>query len=159
MLTMSRLDQELLAMRHPLRISLLVAAALLCAQAGASAQENLRQAIAYAQAVEMSAGVCAADTLEDAVACARDRCVDGGGTLEACEVMAACYPGGWSVDVFVQIAEGPHWHEFHCGWISREQAIKAVEAVCDRTLRPDLIECSAVELYDEGGAAHPLLDP
>lgn len=145
-------------MNHPLRMSLLIAASLVCAKVGAFAQENSRQAIAYAQAVEMSAGVCSADTLEGAVACARDRCVEGGGTPEACEVMAACYPGGWSVDVFVQIAEGPHWHEFHCGWISREQALKAVEAVCDRTLRPDLIECSAVELYDETGASKPLFD-
>ncbi len=145
-------------MRRTPLTTLTVAASLLDLPNGTSAQENQRRAVAYAQAVEMSAGVCSADTLESAVTCAREKCVDSGGTMEACEVMAACYPGGWSVDVFVQIAEGPHWHEFHCGWISREQAIKAVEAVCDQTLRPELIECSAVELYDETGATHPLTE-
>jgi len=77
--------------------------------------------------------------------------VAGGARDEDCFISAACEPAGWSMDIFLQHAEGPHWHEMICG-IAEEATIKAIAAaVCDRQARPYLIECAVVQVVDPAG--------
>jgi hypothetical protein len=49
-----------------------------------------------------------------------------------------CYPAGWSADLFVQHKEGIHWHEYLCGWDSKEalMAAVAVATACGLALPP-----------------------
>ena len=67
--------------------------------------------------------------------------------------MKWCFPAGWSGDVFLQVADGPHWHEYLCGWDSRA----AVEEAGRNKLRPEpprhLVECALVGLWDPEGTA------
>ncbi|MCF6370044.1 hypothetical protein [Rhizobium halophilum] len=119
-----------------------------------AAPSEARDAIAFSQAPEMSSGHCVADSIREALDCAKKQCIDGGGTNEDCLETTACFPAGWSVDIFVQQRDGPHWHEVHCGFDSREGALQVVDAVCNRTRRSDLVECSAVRLLDEQGKEH-----
>ncbi|MCJ8518951.1 hypothetical protein ABID21_001853 [Pseudorhizobium tarimense] len=104
-----------------------------------SSPAGAQNAIAFSQAPEMSSGVCVGGSIREALACAKRRCIDGGGTQEDCLETTACFPAGWSVDLFVPRREGPHWHEVHCGFDSREGELAAADAVCDRTRRTDLI--------------------
>lgn len=110
-----------------------------------------RNAIAFSQAPEMSSGVCVGKSIRKALDCARKQCIDGGGTAEDCLETTACFPAGWTIDIFVQAKDGPHWHEVHCGFDSKETALEASKAICDPKLRKDLMECSVVVLYDEDG--------
>ena len=48
-------------------------------------------------------------------------------------------------------AGGPHWHQFSCGWQSRELALKAAELACSNAKEDGLIECTPVQLIDEDG--------
>ncbi len=129
------------------------AAMLVCMGfAGPSAAQDGPVGIAFVQAPEQSQGVCVAGNLDRAFACARQKCVEGGAETRDCLRVAWCYPAGWSVDVFMQHREGLHWHDYSCGWASRETALKAADVKCDRALNPDLIECAAVQLWDPTGA-------
>jgi hypothetical protein len=108
-------------------------------------------AIAFAQAPEQSGGVATAATVEEAIAAAMAECVAGGAPEENCFITAACEPAGWSVDIFLQHQEGPHWHEMICG-IAEEGMIEAMAtAVCDAEVRPYLIECAVVQVRDPSG--------
>uniref|UniRef100_A0A7C1NWT9 DUF4189 domain-containing protein n=1 Tax=Agrobacterium albertimagni TaxID=147266 RepID=A0A7C1NWT9_9HYPH len=115
------------------------------------AQEGGHKAIAYVQAPEMSSGLCAEKDAASAIDCAVKQCIEGGGTAEACEVNAVCSPGNWSIDVFMMADGGPHWHQFSCGWQSKELAVKAAELACSNAQESGLIECAAVQLIDEDG--------
>ena len=117
----------------------------------AHAQDGGRKAIAYVQAPEMSSGLCTEGDTASAIDCAVKQCIDGGGTAEDCQVNATCYPGGWSVDIFMMADGGPHWHQFSCGWQSRELALKAAELACSNAAENNLIECTAVQLINEDG--------
>lgn len=122
---------------------------------GAGAQEG-RNGIAFVQAVEQGSGVCTGKDAASAFACARAKCTAEGAAGEDCTEQAWCSPAFWSVDVFLQHQEGPHWHEYYCGWNSRELALAAARTACDKALRPYLIECAAVMVYDEDGKEHPV---
>lgn len=115
------------------------------------AQEGGRKAIAYVQAPEMSSGLCVEKDTASAIDCAIKQCIEGGGTAETCEVNATCSPGNWSVDIFMMADGGPHWHQFSCGWQSKELAIKAADLACSNAKEDGLIECTAVQLIDEDG--------
>jgi len=119
--------------------------------AAVQAQEGGRKAIAYVQAPEMSSGLCVEKDTASAIDCAIKQCIEGGGTAEVCEVNATCSPGNWSVDIFMMADGGPHWHQFSCGWQSRELALKAAELVCSNAKEDGLIECTPVQLIDEDG--------
>jgi hypothetical protein len=119
--------------------------------AAVQAQEGGRKAIAYVQAPEMSSGLCVEKDTASAVDCAIKQCIEGGGTAEVCEVNATCSPGNWSVDIFMMADGGPHWHQFSCGWQSRELALKAAELACSNAKEDGLIECTPVQLIDEDG--------
>jgi len=111
--------------------------------------------IAFAQAPEASAGVCTGGSPEAALNCARARCVAGGeGLLPSdCLRVKWCFPAGWSGDVFLQVADGPHWHEYLCGWDSRAAVEAAAAISCDRSRRDTLVECALVGLWDPDGTA------
>lgn len=125
--------------------------ALLLSVSAAQAEEGGRKGIAFVQAPEMSSGVCTGANADEAFACARKQCVDGGGMDEDCVAMSYCFPALYSVEVSILHTEGLHWEEFYCGWESKEAALAAAKVACDRERRPDLSECSAVLLYDEDG--------
>jgi hypothetical protein len=103
--------------------------------------------IAIVQAPEQSFGVCAGDNAADAFACAKKQCVAGGAMEADCLEMTYC-DYGWTVDVFMQAKEGNHWHEYHCGWKTRAEAEAAGKLACNKQRMGDLIECSAVQIYD-----------
>ena len=127
---------------------------ILCVTLSATAvqaQEGGRKAIAFVQAPEMSAGQCVGNDTASAIDCAVMQCIEGGGTAEDCQVNATCYPGNWSVDVFMMADGGPHWHQYSCGWQTRELALKAAELACSTAADNGLVECSTVQLIDEDG--------
>ncbi len=120
---------------------------------GAACQTSAysRDAIGFSQAPEMSSGVCTAKTIRSALDCAKKKCIKGGGTAEDCIETTACFPAGWSIDVFAQAKDGPHWHETFCGFDSKETAIQASKSVCNQKRRKELMECSLVKIYNEDG--------
>ena len=128
---------------------------VLSSAVGAPAQDG-RHGIAFVQAVEQGSGVCTGKDAASAFACAKEKCTAEGAAGEDCTEQAWCNPAFWSVDIFLQHQEGPHWHEYYCGWNSKELAQAAVKTVCDKTLRPYLIECAAAMIYDEDGKEHPV---
>ena len=67
--------------------------------------------IAFAEAPEQSSGVCTGQSTDKTLACAREKCVEGGAMAQDCLRVKWCYPAGWSADLFVQHQEGLHWHE------------------------------------------------
>jgi hypothetical protein len=107
--------------------------------------------IAFVEAPERSFGHCTSSSLDQAFTCARARCAVDGVKASDCMRRAWCYPAGWTADVFLQHREGPHWHEYSCGWDSRESAVKAVAIRCDKAARPYLIECAVVRFFDPQG--------
>lgn len=107
--------------------------------------------IAFAQAPEQSSGVCTGQSTDKTLACARAKCVDGGAMAQDCLRVKWCYPAGWSADLFVQHKEGLHWHEYLCGWDSKEAVMAAIDVTCDRQRRGYIMECSAVRFWDNNG--------
>lgn len=119
--------------------------------AGAAAQEG-PVGIAIAAAPEMGSGVCFADNLDRAFACAKEECaaaVSGG--AQDCYRVRWCYPAGWSADLFVQNQEGFHSHDYMCGWNDREALEAAIAIKCDKERYPYLMECDAVQMWDNFG--------
>lgn len=128
--------------------ALVIAAAL--AACPAAAQDGPK-GIAFVQAPEQGGGVCMGATPEDGFACAVAECAAGGAADEDCIRTNWCQPAGWSVDIFLQHSEGPHWHEVICGLPTEAIAKAAALHVCDRSERDYLIECSVVQVYDPQG--------
>lgn len=108
--------------------------------------------IAFVQAPEQGGGVATGATMEEAFAKAVEQCMESGALEEDCIRTNWCEPAGFSVDVFLQHAEGPHWHEVVCGLPDDQIARTIGETLCDREARPYLIECAVVQVYDPGGA-------
>lgn len=109
------------------------------------------QGIGFAEAPEQSSGFCFGDNPVDTLQCARDKCADGAAESSDCLRVKWCFPAGWSADIFLQHREGPHWHEYLCGWDSKDAVLKAVDVACDRSRREYLIECAAVRLWSPEG--------
>lgn len=103
---------------------------------------------AAAQAPEAGLGACHGTDQAETTACAQAECVAQSGlTTEDCAVNLWCYPAFWVADIFMQHAEGPHWHEFVCD--NTRQAAEAVAAIkCSAAY---LVECLIVRLWDEEG--------
>ena len=121
--------------------------------APAAAQDDLETpafaGLAVSQAPEAGLGVCfgvdAAGTME----CAQHECMELSGLgPQDCAVNLWCYPHGWAADIFMQHAEGPHWHKFLCDQPSREKLEAAIALECNEDY---LIECSAVRIWDHEG--------
>lgn len=124
-----------------------VALAVLWVVQPAAAQ---RQGIAIVEAPEQSGGICFADNLDRGFECARARCVEGGADISDCLRVAWCYPARWSADVFLQNSEGFHWHEYLCGWATREAVEAAARVKCEEQGEMTLVECEIVRMWDEG---------
>lgn len=130
--------------------SSITATAQLLSPSQAQAQDG-PQGIVFVQAPEQSSGVGVANNIGVAISQAIAQCVAGGALASDCIVTDWCMPAGWSVDFFVQHAEGLHWHETHCG-LPDEASARAMEAIaCDAALRPWITDCALVELYDPQG--------
>ena len=132
-----------------------IAAGMLCLLAMHAASPAIAQegpiGIAFAQAPEQSSGVCTGQSTDKTLACAREKCAEGGAMAEDCLRVKWCYPAGWSADLFVQHKEGIHWHEYLCGWDSKEAVMAAVAVACDLSRRDFIRECSAVRFWDDRG--------
>ncbi len=109
--------------------------------------------IAIVEAPEQSGGVCFADNLDKAFDCARAQCVDGGALRSDCYRVRWCYPAGWSADVFIQNKDGFHFHDYLCGWDSRETLEAAARIKCDATLRDTILDCALVRMWNDDGEA------
>lgn len=132
------------------KIAASVIAVLIMSPAPAAAQEG-PVGIAFVQAPEQGGGVCTGAAAEQAFSCAVEQCMESGARDEDCLRTNWCMPSGWSVDVFLQHQEGPHWHEVVCGLPSKAIAMAVAVHLCDRTERDYLIECAPVQFYDPGG--------
>lgn len=117
----------------------------------AIAQASAQNGIAFVQAPEQGGGVAVGETMEAAFAAATAQCMESGAEAQDCIKTNWCSPAGWSVDVFVQHREGPHWHEVVCGLSSETAARATALNMCDRGERDYLIECAAVQIYDPSG--------
>lgn len=112
--------------------------------------------IAAVLAPEAGGGICFDADASEALACAREKCMtETGFGLEDCQATTVCLPALWSVDIFMQHEEGPHWHNFSCGWQSREQLEAVVEVACDVEW---LIECTAVQVWSPDGSEVALME-
>ncbi len=111
----------------------------------------LADGIAFVQAPEQGSGVAIGATMEEAFGKAVAQCMESGALKEDCIRTNWCEPAGFSVDVFLQHSEGPHWHEVVCGLPDEQIARNVGEALCDRDARPYLIECAVVQVYDPDG--------
>jgi hypothetical protein len=106
------------------------------------------QGLAVAQAPEAGLGVCFGPD-KSAIECAEQKCMDESGLgIEDCAANLWCFPAHWAADVFVQHQEGLHWHDFECGWLSREKLEAAVALLCEEDY---IIECQAVRIWDPEG--------
>ncbi|WP_374624753.1 hypothetical protein [Devosia sp.] len=105
--------------------------------------------IAVSQAPEAGLGVCFGQFSEDAIACAVAQCMEQSGLGEEdCTPNLWCYPHGWVADIFMQHAEGPHWHKFICDQPD-EASLSAVVAIeCDKDY---LIACEVVRSWNADG--------
>lgn len=114
--------------------------------------------IAFVEAPEQSSGACLASNPEKAFQCARDKCSANGTLASDCLRVKWCYPSGWSADIFMQHKEGPHWHNYLCGWSTREDLEAAAKIACEGSQEEWLIECSIVQIWDDQGKAIALPD-
>jgi hypothetical protein len=130
----------------------LPAAALAAAFATGTAAQDGPIGIAIAAAPEMGSGVCFADNLDRAFACAREKCAEAVSDYQQdCYRVAWCYPAGWSADLFIQNQDGFHSHDYMCGWNDREALEAAIAIKCDKERYPYLLECDAVQMWDHQG--------
>lgn len=107
--------------------------------------------VAIVSAPEQSFGMCFADNADKGFACAKAECTENGTLSSDCLRVKWCYPAGWTADVFMQHREGPHWHQYLCGWASREDADAAAKLMCNGSQKEWLIECTIVGLWDPEG--------
>lgn len=130
-----------------LLLNLIAALILLAMPVAAEDEMTPWQGIAVSQAAEAGLGVCFDTDMVEAVTCAQDQCMaESGLTTEDCHADLWCYPHRFAADIFMQHAEGPHWHEFLCGAESRDQLNALVAVKCEAEY---LIECSAVRMWDD----------
>jgi hypothetical protein len=107
--------------------------------------------IAFVQAPEQSAGTCVGGNMDKAFACAKEQCANQDGvSARDCLRVKWCYPAGWAADLFVQHKEGIHWHDYLCGWGSKEDLLAAVKVRCEGSSKEWLLECSVVKAWDNG---------
>ena len=105
--------------------------------------------VAVAQAPEAGLGICFSPLAEDGMSCAQQQCMAESGLGEAdCAVNLWCYPAGWVADIFMQHAEGPHWHKVVCDQSDRASLETLVATECAKDY---LIECTAVRIWDADG--------
>lgn len=131
--------------------SALTAFLLALAMALSAVHAAAETGIAVSQAPEAGTGVCFGGGADATMSCARKKCMAESGLGAAdCPRVLWCFPAGWSADIFMQHREGFHWHDYLCGWDSRENLQSAVALKCKNDF---LIECSAVQIWSPEGVA------
>jgi hypothetical protein len=127
--------------------------AMMAGLASPAATQDGPVGIAIVVAPEQSSGVCFAGNLDRAMDCARQQCAEEGEGVRPgdCLRVQWCYPAGWSADIFYQLQEGFHGHDYLCGWASRELLVEAVNLKCDRERQPHIAECTMVRMWDNEG--------
>ena len=110
------------------------------------------QGIAIAEAPEAGSGVCHASSPDSGFACAREKCVAESG-LEPSDCLRVlwCYPSGWTADLFLQNADGFHFHRYLCGADTRAEMVSQAKAVCTAPGKSDYLECSFARAWDADG--------
>ena len=110
------------------------------------------QGIAIAEAPEAGSGVCHAGSPDSGFACARQKCVSESG-LEPSDCLRVlwCFPAGWTADLFLQNADGFHFHRYLCGSASRKEMVSLAKAVCTDPEKSDYLECSFARAWDADG--------
>lgn len=105
--------------------------------------------IAITQAPEAGGGMCYGEDAADTIACAQADCVTQTELeIKDCFVTNWCAPAGWTLDVFIQSKDGPHWHEFSCGWPTREQAELSAKIICQAE---HILGCMPVVVWSPAG--------
>ncbi|MCQ0990003.1 hypothetical protein [Jiella marina] len=108
--------------------------------------------IAIVEAPEAGSGVCFAGNPETGFSCARDKCIaESGLEPRDCLRVRWCYPSGWTADLFLQTADGFHFHRYICGSGSRAEMISLAKAVCSDPQKADYLECSFARAWDPDG--------
>jgi hypothetical protein len=130
----------------PLAAALCFSASMAAAQDG---EYPMLAGFAAAQAAEAGLGACFGIDMAETVGCAVAECMELSGLGEAdCAPNLWCYPHRWVADIFMQHAEGPHWHKFVCDQPDRAQLERVVALECDLDY---LIACEAVRIWDMDG--------
>ena len=135
----------------PNLIEFLIVPVLIIAAINSSSAQDNKSGVAFVQAPEQSSGTCRADTAEKAFACAVKKCTANSTPAEDCLKVKWCFPSGWSADVFMQHIEGPHWHQYLCGWSSLEDLTAAANILCEGSSKKSLQECDIVQIWDSSG--------
>lgn len=143
-------------MSFPNRITFSVAWVLMAMSMGTSTAVGEEIGVAFVQAVEQSTGMCFGTNPDKAFQCARKKCMANGTSRGDCQRVKWCYTANWSADLFVQHREGFHWHEYLCGWGSKNDLIAAAKVHCEGENRNFLIECSIVGAWDGAGKEHQI---
>ena len=137
-------------MKPVLSMSLIIPIIVLATIQSANFQDN-NSGVAFVEAPEQSFGTCRANSPEKAFACAVKKCTENSTPAEDCLLVKWCFPAGWSADIFIQHKEGPHWHQYLCGWNSREDLNAAANILCEGSAKKWLQECSIVQIWDDRG--------
>jgi len=106
--------------------------------------------IAYVQIPEQGGYYCIGKNYEQATSCAVNKCIKAGGNKSDCVVMTWCGEAQWSMELFLQIKQGPHWNEFLCGLASKAE-VKSVEAAICRSRQKQFDACMLTLMIDPSG--------
>lgn len=117
----------------------------------ATASPLLADGVAIVQAPEQAIGMAFGTDPQQTVGDAIAECVEQGAYAEDCAVTHWCSPAGWTMMIFAQHQEGNHWGEFYCGIPDRALIESMAEVVCNPNIRPELIMCEIVQIYDPMG--------
>ena len=110
--------------------------------------------LAVSQAPEAGLGICFGESPGEAMKCAQAQCMEQSGLgQEDCQVNLWCYPHAFAADIFMQHAEGPHWHEYLCGAQDMAELEAMIGVKCDRDY---LIECAPVTIWNMDGEEQPI---
>lgn len=135
-----------------------IAASLTTLLPGPANAQDGPKGVAFVEAPEQSSGMCFGDNPDEAFDCARKICTSNGTAQSDCLRVKWCYPSGWSADIFLQHKEGLHWHEYLCGWQTREDLETAIKIMCEGSLGEDLIECAVVGMWSSARAPIELIE-
>lgn len=118
-----------------------------------AAESNLSEAagIAYVQVPEQMVEYCIGSTQEEAIRCATKKCLKSGVSKSECIVQSWCSHAQWSVEIFMQSKQGPHYYEFFCGLTSKAEA-KSVAAIICKSPERQLDACMISRLISPSGA-------
>lgn len=90
---------------------------------------------------------------EQAISCAVSKCIKAGGNETYCIIMTWCGDARWSMELFLQSKQGPHWNEFVCGLESKAE-VRSVEAAICKSRQKQFDACMTSRMIDPSGKEH-----